>query len=57
MLILGGLPGAMFAPPFGPADMERHVLEIIKLHKASGKFMFGLSDQVPPNVTWDRSDW
>ena len=49
ILILGGLPGAMFAPPFGPADMEQHVLEIISLHKASGTFMFGVADQVPPN--------
>ena len=47
--ILGGLPGAMFAPPFRSRDMERHVMEIIRIHKDSGRFMFGVADQVPPN--------
>jgi hypothetical protein len=49
IIILGGLPGAMFAPPFTARDMERHVREIIRLHKDSGRFMFGVADQVPPN--------
>ena len=49
ILILGGLPGAMFAPPFTAKDMERHVREIIRLHKDSGRFLFGVADQVPPN--------
>lgn len=49
ILLLGGIPGAMFAPPFGPAQMEAHVKKLIKLHKDSGKFMLGVADQVPPN--------
>ena len=49
ILILGGLPGAMFAPPFTARDMEKHVREIIRMHKASGCFMLGVADQVPPN--------
>lgn len=49
ILLLGGIPGAMFAPPFTARDMERHVKEIIRLHKDSGTFMFGVADQVPPN--------
>lgn len=49
ILILGGIPGAMFAPPFTASDMEKHVKEIIRLHKDSGKFMLGVADQVPPN--------
>jgi hypothetical protein len=49
ILILGGLPGAMFAPPFTGRDIEKHVREIIRLHKDSGRFMFGVADQVPPN--------
>jgi len=49
LLILGGIPGAMFAPPFTAHDMERHVREIIRLHKDSGKFMLGVADQVPPD--------
>ena len=50
ILILGGLPGAMFAPPFTAADLEQHVREIIRLHKDSGRFMLGVADQVPPNA-------
>ncbi|MHB9132400.1 MAG: uroporphyrinogen decarboxylase family protein [Armatimonadota bacterium] len=49
ILILGGLPGAMFAPPFTAKDMERHVLALMRLHKDSGRFMLGVADQVPPN--------
>ena len=49
ILIIGGLPGAMFAPPFTASDIERHVLGIIRGHKDSRKFMFGVADQVPPN--------
>jgi hypothetical protein len=49
ILVLGGVPGAMFAPPFTADDMRRHVLEIIRLHKDSGRFMLGVADQVPPN--------
>lgn len=49
ILLLGGLPGAMFAPPFNAKSMEEHVREIIRIHKDSGKFMLGVADQVPPN--------
>ncbi|NLO75029.1 MAG: hypothetical protein GX100_13100 [candidate division WS1 bacterium] len=50
ILVIGGLPGAMFAPPFTAEDMRTHVLNIIRLHKDSGTFMFGVADQVPPNA-------
>ena len=30
-------------------DIEKQVLEIIRHHKDSGKFIFGVADQVPPN--------
>lgn len=49
LLILGGLPGAMFAPPFTAKEMAAHVREIIRIHKDSGRFLFGVADQVPPN--------
>lgn len=49
ILLLGGLPGAMFAPPFTARDIEQQVREIIRVHKDSGTFMFGVADQVPPN--------
>jgi hypothetical protein len=49
VILLGGLPGAMFAPPFTAQDIERQVLEIIRHHKDSNKFIFGVADQVPPD--------
>jgi hypothetical protein len=49
ILILGGVPGAMFAPPFNSRTMEQHIREIIRIHKDSGRWMFGVADQVPPN--------
>lgn len=49
ILILGGIPGAMFSRPFTKEDMEAHVKEIIRIHKNSGKFMIGVADQVPPD--------
>ncbi len=49
LIILGGLPGAMFAPPFTAAEMEQHVRNIIAHHKDRGRFILGVADQVPPN--------
>lgn len=49
VILIGGLPGAMFAPPFTAADIEKQVKEIIKHHKESNTFIFGVADQVPPN--------
>ncbi len=49
IIIIGGVPGAMFAPPFTKKDMEKHIMELIRVHKDSGKFIFGVSDQVPPD--------
>lgn len=49
IILLGGIPGAMFAPPFNAKTMENHVREIIRIHKDTGKFMLGVADQVPPN--------
>ncbi len=49
VILIGGLPGAMFAPPFTAADIEKQVKEIIKHHKDTSKFIFGVADQVPPN--------
>lgn len=49
IILLGGLPGAMFAPPFTARDIEDHVMEIIHQYKDSGTFMFGVADQVPPD--------
>lgn len=49
VILVGGLPGAIFAPPFKARDIEKQVKEIIKHHKDTNKFIFGVADQVPPN--------
>lgn len=49
VILIGGMPGAIFAPPFKAADVEKQVKEIIKHHKHTNKFIFGVADQVPPN--------
>ena len=49
VILIGGMPGAIFAPPFTAKDIERQVKEIIKHHKDTNKFIFGVADQVPPN--------
>jgi len=43
------MPGALFAPPFGPDDVRRQVGEVIERHWGSGKFILGVADQLPPN--------
>ncbi len=49
VILIGGLPGAMFAPPFTARDIEKQVKEIILCHRDTNKFIFGVADQVPPN--------
>ena len=53
VILIGGLPGAMFAPPFTARDIEKQVREIIRCHKDSNKFILGVADQVPPNGDLD----
>jgi uroporphyrinogen-III decarboxylase len=45
----GGIPGAMFAPPFTRDDIRRQVERVIDAHWEAGKFVLGSADQVPPN--------
>lgn len=49
IILFGGMPGAMFAPPFTADDIRRQVELIIEHHWESGKFILGVADQVPPN--------
>jgi len=49
IILWGGIPGAMFAPPFTADDLRRQVEEIIEHHWESGKFILASADQVPPN--------
>jgi hypothetical protein len=53
VILFGGIPGAMFAPPFTADDIRRQVEVIIEHHWASGKWVMGAADQVPPNGDLD----
>lgn len=50
IILFGGMPGAMFAPPWTSDDLRRHVETIIEHHWESRKFILGVADQVPPNA-------
>ena len=49
VILFGGIPGAMFAPPFTADDMRRQVELIIEHQWPHGRFILGVGDQVPPN--------
>jgi Uroporphyrinogen decarboxylase (URO-D) len=49
IILFGGMPGAMFAPPFTADDIRRQVELIHEHHWESGKFILGAADQIPPN--------
>ncbi|MGQ9729878.1 MAG: uroporphyrinogen decarboxylase family protein [Candidatus Zipacnadales bacterium] len=53
VVLFGGLPGAMFAPPFTADDLRRQVEEVIEHHWPYGRFILGVADQVPPNGNID----
>lgn len=48
VILWGGVPGAMFAPPFTWDDMRKHVLKVLETWKGQ-RFVLGVADQVPPN--------
>jgi len=50
LILFGGMPGAMFAPPFTADDIRRQVESIVAHHWEYGKFVLGAADQVPPNA-------
>jgi len=47
-VLWGGVPGAMFAPPFTKDDMRRHVRHVLDTcgHEP---FVLGTADQIPPD--------
>ncbi len=49
IILWGGIPGAMFAPPFTEAMMRRQVETILEHHWPSARFILASADQVPPN--------
>jgi len=48
VVLWGGVPGAMFAPPFSWDDMRTHVETLLERWKGQ-PFIVGVADQVPPN--------
>ena len=48
VILWGGVPGALFAPPYTWDDMERHVEGVLKAWQGQ-HFVLGVADQVPPN--------
>jgi len=47
-VLWGGLPGAMFAPPWSWEQFRTHVLEVLDAWRAT-PFILGIADQLPPD--------
>lgn len=48
VILWGGVPGAMFAPPYTWEDMEAHVRHVLDTWRGR-PFVLGVADQVPPD--------
>lgn len=48
VILWGGVPGAMFAPPYTWDAMRRHVGHVLDVWR-DRPFILGVADQVPPN--------
>ena len=48
VILWGGVPGAMFAPPYTWQDMEAHVRTLLQCWQGR-PFVVGVADQVPPD--------
>lgn len=48
VILWGGVPGIMFAPPYTWADMEKHVEHVLECWGGQ-PFVLGVADQVPPD--------
>ena len=47
-ILWGGIPGAMFAPPYTWVDMEAHIRQLLDAWRGT-PFIVGVADQVPPD--------
>lgn len=52
VILWGGIPGPMFAPPFTWNDVQQHVERLLAAW-ANSPFVLGVGDQVPPNGNLD----
>lgn len=48
VILWGGIPGAMFAPPFGWPEVRDHLERLLEAWRGT-RFVVGVADQVPPN--------
>jgi hypothetical protein len=48
VILWGGVPGVMFAPPYTWDDMRQHVLNLLDAWQGT-RFIVGVADQVPPD--------
>jgi hypothetical protein len=48
VILWGGVPGVMFAPPFTWDDMQAHVRRVLDAWHGT-RFILGVADQVPPD--------
>jgi len=48
MILWGGVPGVLFAPPFTWNDMDTHVRRLMECWKEM-PYVMGVADQVPPD--------
>jgi hypothetical protein len=48
VILWGGLPGVLFAPPYTWTDMEAHLKKLRQAWEGT-PFVLGVADQIPPN--------
>jgi len=49
-IVIGGIPGPMFAAPFAWPSLRDHVYRAIRVLGHDGRFVLGVGDQVPPDA-------
>jgi len=48
VILWGGVPGVLFAPPYGWKDMAEHVAKTLDAWRGT-RFVLGVADQIPPD--------
>ena len=54
LILIGGVPGAIFSPLFGEAQFEQHILRTLRAYPPGSKFILAAADQVPPDASLAR---
>ena len=53
LILFGGMPGAIYSPPFTSDEVRRQVEAVVEHHWEYGRFVLGSADQVPPDADMD----